>query len=67
MRDVDTDDWCHAGGQLVETGTKPGEVVNCELCGKLVKVASRFGDFGYPAYPRHKKPKTAPTPVNLDK
>lgn len=61
MRDVDSALWCHAGGQLLGNGgsTQPGEVVLCELCGKPVKVVARFGDFGYPAYPRHKKAPTA--------
>jgi len=52
------DDWCHAGGQLLGYGApeKPGELMACDLCGKQVQVVARFGDFGYPAYPRHKPP-----------
>lgn len=61
MRDVDSKDWCHAGGQLLGHATTiaPGSAIACELCGKPVKIVGRFGDFGYPAYPRHKKSSAA--------
>jgi hypothetical protein len=55
--DANPESWCDAGGQLLGFGTsvQPGQVIACELCGKNLKVVARFGDFGYPAYPRHKK------------
>jgi hypothetical protein len=58
MRDVDSKDWCHAGGQYLGYGTKivPGQDGRCELCHRAVKITARFGDFGVPVYPRHKNP-----------
>lgn len=57
MKDVDSKEWCHAGGQLLGYGTteRIGQLVSCELCGKTVKITAHFGDTGFPAYPRHKK------------
>lgn len=48
--------WCHAGGQLLGYGTKhrAGDRIACELCGRQVTLTGRFGDVGYPTYPRHK-------------
>lgn len=58
-KDVESKDWCHAGGAYLGWGTehKIGEVVACELCGKLVKLRAQLSrDFNNnPTYPRHKR------------
>jgi len=52
-----TKGWCDAGGTLLGYGTtsEPGHTISCELCGRSLKAVAQFGDFGRPAYPRHKR------------
>lgn len=52
--------WCDAGGQGLGWGSKEkvGDTTTCWVCGKTVAVIARFGDHGWPAYARHKLPKT---------
>jgi hypothetical protein len=51
------------GGQHLGWGCKArvGDKVSCEDCGKPVTIVGLFGDYGYPAYPRHKLPKPSTT------
>ena len=57
MKDVESKEWCHAGGQLLGYGApeKIGDIVPCDLCGKSVRIIAHFGNIGFPSYPRHKK------------
>ena len=53
--------WCEASGQYLGYGTEHniGDVIPCEMCGKMVKLRPRFQrDFNVdPSYPRHKAAK----------
>jgi hypothetical protein len=58
-KDIDSADWCHAGGAYLGWGSlhKVGDFVSCELCGKRVKLRSQLSrDLNSnPTYPRHKR------------